>query len=180
MRTLISQYQFDSAKTKGLEARLPNIKAQFPDIISEDCTWRNLLNCFYKWQNTNKDALALTAVIGVKRARDPESDHKLFEFADTAKKRVKDLIGEQGLKHLSSAGKQAVNDLFNVSHTDPAYYRKMFTAYIHATDALGQSYIDFYCKDSAIPAAETTDNLSSVDKLYLWLKADLDDVSEEK
>jgi hypothetical protein len=117
--------------------------------------------------------LALTAVIGVKRARDPESDHKLFEFADNAKKRVKDLLGEQGLKHLSSAGKQAVNDLFNVSHTDPAYYRKMFTTYIHATDALGQSYIDFYCKDSSIPAAEATDNLSSVDKLYLWLKADL-------
>ena len=84
------------------------------------------------------------------------------------------------MKHLSSAGKQAVNDLFGVIHTDPCYYRKMFSVYIKATDALGQSCIDYYCKDSGIPAAQATDNLSSVDKLYLWLKADLDDVSEEK
>ena len=180
MKALISQYQFDSAKTKALEARLPHILAQFSDVLSPDCSWRNLCNCFYKWQKKNSDGLALAAVVGEKRPRDPEHDHKLIEFADIAQKRVKDLIGEQGLKHLSSASKSAVNAFYEVKHTDPTYYRKMFGVYLKVTDAAGQSYIDYFCNDSGIPVAQAADNLSSVEKLYLWLKTDLDDVLDVK
>jgi len=95
------------------ETRLPDIKTRNPNVLAKNCTSRNLLNCFFKWMKPNEDALALTQVVGLKRARFPEPYHKLRTFADTAKKQVKDLLGKQGFKHLFSAGKIAFTVLFN-------------------------------------------------------------------
>jgi len=78
----------------------------------------------------------LVQVLG-KRTRDPEDNHTLIEFADTAKKRVQILIGEPALKHLSSSSKAVVNSFFDLSHTNERYYYKMFDVYTKVTRELG-------------------------------------------
>jgi len=55
----------------------------------------------------------------------------------------------------------------------------MFGVFLKVTEAIGQSYIDYYCKNSNIQPDKSVKELTSIDKIYLWLKADIDDLSPE-
>ena len=90
------------------------------------------------------------------------------------------MIGETGLKHLGSTGKQAVQMLFEVSHSDAKYYEKMAQVYIKANEAVGQAYIDYHSLDSTIIVSQGALEMKSIEKLELWTKAELDDMDQTK
>ena len=75
-------------------------------------------------------------MVGTKRNRSPETDQKLLQYADLAKRRCKDLIGDEGLKHLSKPAQQVVLSMFELSHGDKDYYKKTAGIFLRANEAV--------------------------------------------
>ena len=59
---------------------------------------------------------------------------------------------------------------FEIQHTDKDYYKKMAGVYVKVNEAIGQTYLDYYCKDTEILPADGVDEFKPIEKLVLWLK----------
>jgi hypothetical protein len=58
-------------------------------------------------------------------------------YADLAKRRCKDLLGEKAFSHLSQDGRSALKMFFEIQHTDKDYYKKMAGVYVKVNEAIG-------------------------------------------
>ena len=90
------------------------------------------------------------------------------------------MIGDEGLKHLSKPAQQVVQQLFELSHSEKDYYRKTASIFLKANEAVCMTYIDHFARDSKVNILDGVQQVTAIEKLQVWITADLANVSADK